>query len=696
MKYGKHRSPQKKNAHPGKRLAGHSARSQATARARNRTAHIRRIPDDRRTEETVQGVFSGTGRGFGFLHRDDGADDLFIPAHCTAGALDGDRVSVRVRYQDTYDGRPEGQVLRILEQGRSTVIGTLCEGRWLNRRARRGGMGNFFVIPDDTRLPIKVRVTPTPESRTGDKVEVRLRRRTQSDPDGEIVRVFGPASSLHANYESILAETGVPVEFDPFALEQAEAEARRPLTDRGRTRRDHEIIFTIDGEDAKDLDDAVSLRQLAGGKWLLGVHIADVSCYVPERTALDRAAMERGTSVYFIDRVVPMLPPCLSNGACSLNPNEDRYALSAYLTLAPDGDLISCRVEPSIIRSRVRGVYSEVNDLFENGARSPYYAKYRTVYPSLQKMHRLYTLLHEAQQARGAMELDRPEAKIIMNEKGEPVDIVCRERGDAERLIEQFMLCANRGVATLLTERGIPCVYRVHDAPLPEKLGELAVYLKGMGFDTAFLRKEKLDTRDFSALLEQARERGTEHAVSYALLRAMAKAVYSPQATGHFGLQAPLYCHFTSPIRRLSDLAVHRIIHKVLLEGQPPRRYADYAKRAAAAATDTELRAMEAERRIEELYKCLYMERFVGTVFPARVSSVTGFGMFCELENTCEGMIPLAELPGMFVFDQAHQTLSCGTTVFRPGDPVQVRLEECEPNRGRMRFSLAGRETVQA
>ena len=217
MKYGKHRSPQKKNAHPGKRLAGHSARSQAAARARNRAAHIRRSPDDRRTEETVQGVFSGTGRGFGFLHRDDGADDLFIPAHCTAGALDGDRVSVRVRYQDTYDGRPEGQVLRILEQGRSTVIGTLCEGRWLNRRARRGGMGNFFVIPDDTRLPIKVRVTPTPESRTGDKVEVRLRRRTQSAPDGEIVRVFGPASSLHANYESILAETGVPVEFDPFA-----------------------------------------------------------------------------------------------------------------------------------------------------------------------------------------------------------------------------------------------------------------------------------------------------------------------------------------------------------------------------------------------------------------------------------------------------------------------------------------------
>ena len=498
--------------------------------------------------------------------------------------------------------------------------------------------------------------------------------------------MFGDAESREANYAAILAECEIPSEFTPEELENAENAARVPINDENRVRRDGDVIFTIDGAGAKDLDDAVSIKRCGEG-WELGVHIADVSHYVEERTPLDRCAMSRGTSVYFTDKVVPMLPPALSNGACSLNAGEDKYALSAVIGLDGNGEIISLSLEPSIIRSRVRGVYSEVNDIIGGTADEEILEKYREVLPSIADMKELYETLLLRHRARGAIDFDAVESEIILDECGHPCQIIPRERGVAERIIEQFMLVANEAVATKMRDEGIPCVYRVHEAPPPDKYAELVTYMHNLGFDTSVISKEEPTPKALAALLEKAEERGLFTPVSYSMLRSMAKAKYSSEQCGHFGLGIEKYCHFTSPIRRLSDLATHRII-KAVLAGKKPQTYASYARRAAAAATEGELRALNAERRIEDLYKTVYMADHVGEEFSGTVSSVTSFGLFVMLENTCEGLVPISEMDGRFIFDEKNITLRSYDTVYRLADRVTVRVEECDLARGKIRFSI--------
>ena len=459
-----------------------------------------------------------------------------------------------------------------------------------------------------------------------------------------------------------------------------------PLSREGRVYRS-EIIFTIDGAGAKDLDDAISLRKTGSG-WQLGVHIADVSAYVKEKSALDRAVMARGTSVYFTDKVVPMLPPALSNGACSLNAGEEKYTLSAIISLDKNGEIVKTKIEPSIIKSRVRGVYSEVNSIFDGTADADIKKKYREVIPTLYKMRELYLILSEKSKKRGSMELESSEAEILLDENGNPTDIVKRERGDGEKLIEQFMLTANEGVARLLSDMKIPCVYRIHENPPPDKLSDFLTYVHNLGFDTSVISREKAEPSDFSKLLDLAREKELILPVSYTMLRAMSKAKYSDKRQRHFGLSLDYYCHFTSPIRRLSDLATHRIIHKVLIEGKRAEGYAKYAYRAAAAATEAELRAVNAERRIENLYKVIYMSDRVGEEFLGIITSVTSFGFFAELDNTCEGLVPIEELYGFFTFDEKNLTIRSRDTVYRIGDAVRLRLEEADIIRGKLRFSV--------
>ncbi|MBQ1244585.1 MAG: VacB/RNase II family 3'-5' exoribonuclease, partial [Clostridia bacterium] len=531
---------------------------------------------------------------------------------------------------------------------------------------------------------------PSANDKIGDKIEVMLpKKRSSSTLFGEIIRNFGASSKREANYEAILSECEIPVEFSDEAISVANEAASEPIEDKGRRRLDREIIFTIDGAGAKDLDDAISLSKLANGKWLLGVHIADVSHYVREKTALDRDAMKRGTSVYFVDKVVPMLPAVLSNGACSLNAGEDKYALSAHITLSSLGVIEKCRIEKTIIRSRVRGVYSEVNSLFAEGKNSPYYSKYREVYPTLTKMRSLYELLEKKNKEKGALELESAEAQIILDENGEPIDIKKSERGDAERLIEAFMICANEAVATLLNEKEIPCVYRVHEAPPKDKLDSFISYSSNLGLDVRALRTKEPSARELSSILEQAREKGIENAVSITLLRTMAKAKYSDNNSLHYGLGLELYCHFTSPIRRLSDLATHRIISEVLLGGAEARKYRSYAKRAAIAASEAELRALSAERQIEALYKTIYMSRFIGKTFDAVVSSVTKFGLFAELDNTCEGLVPIGSLDGYYYYDEGRKTLSNGKCVYSLGDRLKIKVENTDISARTVEFSLA-------
>lgn len=628
---------------------------------------------------TFEGVFSGNRRGFGFAEWEKEGVSVFLPAPKTRGALDGDRVEIRCYPSSRERGKWEGEVLKVLETEDYRLTGTLVRERI---RGERGGR-RYYVSPTSSRLPERIPVERLGGAKEGDRVLLVIPRGRE---DVYIERSFGPADSLGANYEAILTEAGIREDFDEAALREAETRALAPVDSEGRERVSP-FAFTVDSASAKDLDDAVSIEKTEGG-WLLGVHIADVSEYVRPKTPLDTAAMERGTSVYFADRVVPMLPPALSNGACSLNAGEDKAVLSAYMELDTAGEILSARVCRGILRSRVRGVYAEINDVLKVGEESPYFEKYRDVYPALLTMREATRALADRAQRHGALDFETPAAYILLDEEGMPTEILPQERGESERMIEQFMLAANRAVATLLHGKSLPCVYRVHEAPVPEKLSDFLTYAHNLGLSTAHIREGKVTAKELALLLAEAEEKGLLRAVSYPLLRAMAKAKYSAEAHGHFGLSFPLYCHFTSPIRRLSDLATHRIVKAVLLDGEAPEKYARYAAKAAEAATEAELRALTAEREIEALYKTLYLSRHVGEEYDATLTSVTSFGAFAELECTAEGLLPIEELPGYFTYDEETLTLRSSKFSLRIADRVRVKVERVDIAARRAIFSL--------
>ncbi len=636
-----------------------------------------------RDETVATGGYIGSRSGYGFVNI--GEEDIFIPEGKSGGAIDGDLVEIVYhRYENRFgEQKTEGRVRKILEYGKRLMVGEADE--FYRRHGRRVYRGLVFFA-DGGRLYPAPEIVGGEECKPGDKIQVKLHR------DGyeltcEVVKNFGRSFTREANYEAILAECDIPLEFSREELEEASRSAGEQLSDEGRVRRDGEIIFTIDGAGAKDLDDAVSLVRTETG-YRLGVHIADVSHYVREKTALDRCAMARGTSVYFTDKVVPMLPPSLSNGACSLNSGEDKYALSAVIDLDSKGDITGLSLENSIIRSRVRGVYSEVNRIFDGTADSDILEKYADVIPTLELMRELYEVLLKKHVERGAIDFDSTEAEIVLDERGDPCEIIPRERGVAERLIEQFMLTANEAVATNLMRRAIPCVYRIHEPPPEDKLDSFVTFAHNLGFDTSYIRRESVDSRSLRRLLLAAEERGLAAPLSYSMLRAMSKAKYSEIRQPHFGLGIENYCHFTSPIRRLSDLATHRIIKKVIFGGKPAAQYASYAKRAAAAATEGELRAVGAERRIEDLYKCVYMSKFIGEEFEGAISSVTSFGLFVMLDNTCEGLIPIGEMPFECRYDEKNVSLAARNCTFRLGDRIRIKVEECDISEGKVRFSL--------
>lgn len=643
----------------------------------------RRRPADRKPtkhgkEREAQGLFSATRQGFGFVTVEGEDEDIFIPASHTLGALHGDLVEIRIRRLPS--GKTEGRVVRLIDARDKLYTGVL----YAHHGRGKGSRGNsLYVMPDDRHLPDILPIIGA-VAKVGDKIAFFVERGRFLS--ARFYRTFGPAYTKDANYESILTQNGIEVDFEPEAEREAERQSRLPVTEEGRSRVKGPV-FTIDGADAKDLDDAISLEITENG-YLLGVHIADVSHYVQPKTPLDRAVMKRGTSVYFTDKVVPMLPPSLSNGACSLHPGGDKYTLSAYLSLDRKGNIKATRIEKTVMNSDVRGVYAEINDLFEQKKASPFYEKYKAVYPTLFDMRRLYLLLAEKARGRGYMELESAEAKILLDERGEPTDILPRERGDAERMIEHFMLTANEGVATLLSEKGCPCVYRVHDEPPADKLSAFLRYAHNLGYETGEFSETPLTSLPFCHLLDEAREKGAAAAISFPMLRTMSKAEYTDKRRGHFGLGLTYYCHFTSPIRRLSDLATHRMLKAVLFEEKSAASMASYARRAAAAATESELRALAAERQIDALYKALWAEKHIGETFDAMLYSVQSFGMFALLPNTCEGLIPLDELPFGTVYDEEMGQLRYKDTVYRPADPIRVRIEEVELAARRIRLSI--------
>ena len=646
---------------------------------RGRRARVSATPH--RDEYEIRGIFSGSRGGFGFVSPEAGGEDIFIPEGRCRGAIDGDFVRAVYHSFTDRDGRErtEGRVTEIIEYGRTFVIGTLKRERY----GRRGAY--LYILPDDNRLSLNPTVTDAGGAREGEKVKAELVRGGAFGLSARVSAVFGKSDSREANYAAILEEVGIVTEFSDAELGEADALSREPVTVEGRADLTSEIIFTIDGEGAKDLDDAVSLTRTADG-YRLGVHIADVSHYVRERTALDRAVMARGTSVYFTDKVVPMLPRALSNGACSLGAGDKKYALSAVISLSADGEILSLELLESVIVSRVRGVYSEVNSILSGEADADLEKKYSEVKGTLLTMRELYEKLKAKSDARGAMDFDADEAEILLDGDGVPTEIVRRERGVAERIIEQFMLTANEAVARELTRAKIPCVYRVHEAPPPDKFSEFVSYAHTLGIDRTLLRSETPTPKMLSEVLLEAEKKDILMPVSRTMLRTMAKAKYSAERTSHFGLGLDTYCHFTSPIRRLSDLATHRIIKRVLFCGKAAAQYSSYARRAAAAATEGELRALMAERRIENLYKVIYMQDRVGEEFSATVCSAVSYGFFVELDNTVEGLVHTDDLPYGYIFDEKTLTHRSRTHSYKIGDRLRVRLVEADIIRGKLSF----------
>ena len=633
--------------------------------------------------------FSDSGRGFGFAEilDEDGREDIFIAPDDTMGAMTGDTVLVHKfrRGEPGFTRGNEGQVTKILERGNTEIIGTLY---------MQGIHG--MVHPDNEKLhtEIAVRGTDLAEAKPGDKVAVRItdygkRRRGEFviPPEGFITAVFGRADTKEANYAAILHKNGVPTHFTDEVIWEAEDMAARPITAEGRRDLRELPTLTIDGADAKDLDDAISLEKLPDG-WRLYVHIADVSEYVKEGGEVDREAYARGTSVYFVDKVVPMLPVALSNGSCSLNGGVDRWALTAIIDLDGAGNPRAYDFAKSLIRSDVRGVYTEVNDLFERGRDSAFAGKYAPVLDMLFDMQTLYGILRRAADARGQLNLESTEAKILLDEKGIAVDVVPRTRGEAEMLIEQFMLSANVAAATWLTERGLPCLYRIHEDPLPEKIRAFAEFAHNMDLDVSGV-KEGVSPRRLGQLLAEAAEKDIAEVVSGVMLRSLAKAKYHEKPGGHYGLALPLYCHFTSPIRRYPDLFVHRAISHAL---DNTKRRPAHPGESARVSSEAEVRAVTAERQIEDLYMAQYCCAHAGEEFDGIISSVCSFGIFVRTTKLFEGLIPVESLfsrRDTAVYNENSMTLKAGNRIYRLGDPIRVRVTRAEVATGRIDLDLA-------
>ncbi len=637
----------------------------------------------------LKGVLSASSRGeFGFVSVDD--NEYFIPPKFMRDAYHGDTVVIKkIDYLSRYYGKGnEAEIVEILDRGIKTLVGTLTV-------YSNGRRPLAYVTPENERIHLKVKIsTKNLEAENGDKVVCKLNAYPKVEGDfalGEIIENLGKADTLEGNYRAILHSNGISTSFPDLVLDEAKEVSQEPLDFSGRLDLRNETIFTIDGADAKDLDDAISLRVTENG-YILGVHIADVSHYVRAGSRLDKEAIQRGTSVYFTDKVVPMLPKELSNGICSLNGGADRLTLSCFVTLDKAGTIISTDIKKSVINSKMRGVYSELNDILENGENSEFYSKYSHIIDTFYEMMELYRILKFKSEQKGAMELESDETKIILNEAGHPIEIIKRERGESERLIEQFMLCANEAVATYLYNASVPCVYRVHEEPDREKINAFSLFARNLGVDTAPLRtKNTITPNQLSRVLTDADSKGYLSIVSSVLLRSLMKAKYSATQGAHFGLNTECYCHFTSPIRRYPDLTVHRILKSFLdgeLDEKAYEKYERYATLSAELSSENEVKAVHAEREIDQLYKCVYMQDQIGCELEAVISSVTSFGFFAKTENLCEGLVSIDELGGGFYYDKDNYTLSRGKTSYRLGMKIKVRVESVDIALRQINFSL--------
>lgn len=638
----------------------------------------------------VRGQVSAHAKGFAFVIPDEpGLDDIFIPPGEINDAMNGDTVLVRVSSRRS-GARPEGSIVRILERGMTQVVGTYTESK------------NFgFVIPDDKKIngDIFIPKYASMGAVEGHKVVVKITEYPEGrmSAEGEVLQILGHKNDPGVDILSIIHKHQIPTDFPDEVLEQArnvpDSISEKDLENRRDLR--NETIVTIDGADAKDLDDAVTVKKLPNGNYKLGVHIADVSHYVTEGSPIDREAFKRGTSVYLVDRVIPMIPHRLSNGICSLNPHVDRLTLSCEMEINDKGTVVNYEIFPSVIRSTERMTYSDVNKILVDQDEE-LREKYRELVPMFETMAELAAILRKKRFARGAIDFDFKEAQVLVDDEGHPVDVVIRERSVAEKLIEEFMLVANETVAEHFYWMEVPFIYRIHEDPKEDKLHNFFEFITNFGL-VVHGTANSVHPRALQEILDEVRGKPEEMVVSTVMLRSMQQAKYYEECLGHFGLSTRFYTHFTSPIRRYPDLIVHRLIHTYLIDGKiDPATQSKWEERLpeiASHTSKTERRAVDAERETDDLKKAEFMVDKIGEEFDGIISSVTSFGLFVELPNTIEGLVHVSYMVDDYYHYDERQYAMIGErtgNVFRIGDEIRVRVINVNIEERAVDFEIVG------
>lgn len=621
------------------------------------------------------GKFSGTQRGYGFVSIEGEKDDIFIPESATKGALNNDIVQVVIKDEITGK-RKEGEIVAIVERSNTEIVGTFQKSK------------NFgFVVCDNLKFGKDVFIPKeyTKGAVTGHKVVVKIVDFGSKDksPEGRVVEIIGHINDPGVDILSIVKANNIPMEFPdtvmkslkdiPEEISSADMAGRMDI-------RDLQTV-TIDGEDAKDLDDAITVSK-KGDIYTLGVHIADVTNYVKEGSPLDVEALKRGTSVYLVDRVIPMLPHKLSNGICSLNAGVDRLALSCFMDIDQKGNVVGHKIAETVIRVDRRMSYTSVKKILEDKDEAEI-AEYKELVPMFELMQELATLLRKKRHQRGSIDFDFPESKITLDEKGKPIEVKAYERNSATKIIEDFMLLANETIAEDYYWQELPFLYRTHENPDSEKIQKLGIFINNFGYSIK-IGQDEIHPKELQKLLSKIEGTPEEALISRLTLRSMKQAKYTVSNEGHFGLSTKYYCHFTSPIRRYPDLQIHRIIKENLRGKLSEKRITHYDRilpEVAKQTSTTERRADEAEREVEKLKKVEYMKQYIGQQFEGVISGITTWGMYVELPNTVEGMVHVTNMNGdYYYYDEEHYMMIGEHTkkMYKLGQKVTIEVDGCD------------------
>ncbi len=610
-------------------------------------------------------------KGFGFVDI-EGDEDVFIAPSNINGAIHGDQVVVEITSKKGMD--LEGRIVRVVNRDLKQLVGEYYT---------KDGMGYIKLDDEKVKLLVSIKLENSLGAMDGHKVLVKIGNKIKDNNyEGEVVRILGHKNDPGVDILSIVAKYGINDTFSEKVMDEVEVLPNEVSLEEIKDRkdlRDH-MIFTIDGDDTKDIDDAIELNKLENGNYLLGVHIADVSYYVKENTEIDKEAYDRGTSVYLADRVIPMLPHKLSNGICSLNPNVDRLSVSCVMEINNKGDILKAEIFPSVIKSRKQMTYKNVNSILEQNIIPEGYEEYAD---KLKEMHALAHILRENKMRRGYIDFDIDESKIIVNEDGKAIDVVLRNRGEGEKLIEDFMIAANEAVATYIYMMDLPFVYRVHGKPDEEKITNFIKFIGMLGYRVS-TRINDITPKAMQKILEELNDKKEFHILSKLLLRSMQKAVYDPTNIGHFGIASKCYTHFTSPIRRYPDTTVHRLLRTYLFENKMGvdtiRYWEQKLPFLTEHASNKERDSIECEREVDDMKKAEYMMDHIGDRYTGIISSVLTFGFFVELPNLVEGLVRIDDLPGnsRYIYDETTFSIRSNQDKrgYRLGDEVNVIVKD--------------------